>query len=258
MEPTFSEFSYGYAVTEELATGILGLLKGHPMFPSLKQEGQGGGGYDVMLPLIGAPLYLQFKRSHYMKRVYAEHWDLFNASYYRMYLMSSKYSMQHELLIHLELSGNEVYYIAPEFHEDEELTDYYTQRNTFNHSALFSPSDMGHFPDDDRHYVAFSHNATAYFCSSEPKELKRQLPGRSFSESYYSTYSTRTREIDRVFFDKLIENEMEVLREQNINTSKLRDSRNATIDIETIGDKARFAGFLTRAYFDAELFIIGQ
>ena len=80
MEPRFSEFSYGYAVTEELANGVLGALRGHPIFPSLKKEGQVGGGYDVELPLVGAPLYLQFKRSHFLKRVYSEHWELFNAT----------------------------------------------------------------------------------------------------------------------------------------------------------------------------------
>lgn len=258
MEPTFSEFSYGYAVTEELATGILGFIKGHPMFPSLKEEGQVGGGYDVKLPLVDAPLYLQFKRSHFMKRVYSEHWDLFNAPFYRMYLMRSKYSIQHELLIHLELSGNDVYYIAPEFYLDEELTEYYTNKNTFYHSALFSPSDIGHLPDDDQHYVAFDNGLYAYFCSNELRRLERRLRGESFRQSYFSTYFTRRREINKVFFDELIDNTLKVLEERKIKTSRLRESRRTQIDTETIGDKARFAGFLTRAYFDVELLIVGE
>ena len=55
MEPLFSEFSYGYAVTSELANGILGHVKGNPIFPTLRQEGHFGGGYDILLPLVGYP-----------------------------------------------------------------------------------------------------------------------------------------------------------------------------------------------------------
>ena len=57
MEANFSEFSYGYAITEELAGGKVGRLLGAPIFPSLYNEGQSGGGYDVQLPLQGAPLF---------------------------------------------------------------------------------------------------------------------------------------------------------------------------------------------------------
>lgn len=56
MEPDFSEFSYGYAITEELASGKLGPLIGAPVFPSLYKERQSGG-YDVQLPLQGAPFF---------------------------------------------------------------------------------------------------------------------------------------------------------------------------------------------------------
>ncbi len=256
MEPRFSEFSYGYAVTEELANGVLGAVKGHPIFPSLKKEGQVGGGYDVKLPLVGAPLYLQFKRSHFLKRVYSEHWELFNSPFYRMYLIRSKYSMQHELLIYLELSGNEVYYIAPEFYTDDELTEYYTNKHVFYCSALFSPSDIGHLPDEDQHYVAFNRNPNAYFCSKEPRILERALKGESFTQSYISTSESRRKKINEAFFDEMIDNTMRVLEERFIKTDILKKTR--AVRTETLGDKARFAAYLTRAYFDTELFIVGE
>lgn len=68
MDPLFSEFSYGYTVTEELATGVLGFQKVRPLFPTQYQEAQPGGGYDVNLPYSGAPMYLQFKRADGMIR----------------------------------------------------------------------------------------------------------------------------------------------------------------------------------------------
>lgn len=57
MKPDFSEFSYGYAVTEELASSLKARLVGSPIFPSLYEEGQSGGGYDVKFPTSGAALF---------------------------------------------------------------------------------------------------------------------------------------------------------------------------------------------------------
>src|SRR4051794_37173385 len=64
--PEISEFSYGFALTNELVGWTA--LKAAPMFPSLIEEGKKGGGYDVKLDAPGKPLYLQFKRAHCMTR----------------------------------------------------------------------------------------------------------------------------------------------------------------------------------------------
>jgi hypothetical protein len=116
MRPLLSEFSYGYALTEELAGGALGGLTAAPIFPSLYQEGQVGGGYDLELPLMGAPLYVQFKLSDCMVYRSAAEWDDFGHSYYRMHLRPQRHSEQHQMLCDLEAAGNQVYYVAPYFH----------------------------------------------------------------------------------------------------------------------------------------------
>jgi hypothetical protein len=66
MKSRFSEFSYGFAITNELVG--LTSLRAAPIFPSLIEEGKQGIGYDVMLDAPGIPLYLQFKRSDLMVR----------------------------------------------------------------------------------------------------------------------------------------------------------------------------------------------
>lgn len=43
MKPLVSEFSHGYALTQELVAGRLGPLRGAPIFPSLIEEGWTGG-----------------------------------------------------------------------------------------------------------------------------------------------------------------------------------------------------------------------
>ncbi len=270
MDATFTEFSYGYSVTEELATGVLGYQKVRPIFPSLHAEGQPGGGYDVKLPFTGAPLYLQFKRAHFMKRVYSENYDLFNAPYYRMYIMPLRRSPQHELLIQLELIGNDVFYITPEFYTDEKLAEYYTNKSVFYHSNLFLTSDINHL-DDDRHYVAFDDGPIAWVCSDEPREIKNNIKGREFFKVISSMTLKKSKRIDNSFFDELIDNAISIIEKPTIDYEEpmidkneissfdiLRKSQSIWRESENMSDKARFAGFLARTYFGCELFIVGE
>ncbi|MFC1968142.1 hypothetical protein ACFLVX_01970 [Chloroflexota bacterium] len=257
MEPLFSEFSYGYAVTQELANGKLG-FRAQAIFPSLRKEGQIGGGFDVkLLPKRGSPLFLQFKRSHYMKRVYSAQWSKFHGPYYKMPLMRSKYSMQHELLVYLELSNNnDVYYIAPEFYTDDKLTNYYWSRSVFDNSALFVPSDIGNLPDDGPHYIAFDHSAIAYLCSDEQKNVNKIAGGQPFTERYKSTTKQTSSELTGEFFDKITEDMFRVLDKNKVDTMRLKTLRSQPVVRESFADKVEFAGFLSRSYFDTELLIV--
>ncbi len=127
MTPNISEFSYGYALTEELIKGFGKSITSAPVFPSLYQEGKTGGGWDVKLDKGGIPLFLQFKLSHFMKNANANERKngTFSSPYYRMHIRPITHSKQHELLLDLENTGNVVYYSAPGFHEPDELNDAY-------------------------------------------------------------------------------------------------------------------------------------
>lgn len=176
MKPDISEFSYGYAVTEELVAKAGAKVIGAPIFPSLYEEGQKGGGYDVKIPVKGSPIFLQFKLSDQLKRSSAkEHLaGLVGVPYYRMHLRPLKHSDQHDLLLDLEKSGETVLYIAPEFHLPEELNAFYLARTVVNNSAAFSPLDIGPLPDENEHYVVFERGASfGYRCSVEPKKVSR-------------------------------------------------------------------------------------
>ena len=124
MKPLISEFSYGYAITEEFVRGIRGQLYGAPVFPSLRQEGKFGG-YDVELPIRASPLFFQFKLSHFLTRSHSLQWTLHRTPYYRMYLRPRRRSDQHRLLIDWEAQGNQVLYATPVFHTQDELSDAY-------------------------------------------------------------------------------------------------------------------------------------
>ncbi len=121
MQPEISEFSYGFALTNELVGWAE--LSVAPIFPSLIEEGKAGGGYDVKLDRPGAPLYLQFKRSECMARgsageiamVHKQGGNL-TVPYYRFSITEAAKSDQHELLLALDTSPNIVFYVAPRFH----------------------------------------------------------------------------------------------------------------------------------------------
>jgi len=259
MQPMFSEFSYGYALMEELASGKLAPLLGAPVFPSLYREGQSGGGYDVQLPLQGAPFFLQFKLSHYLWRSNAPEWNLFGGHYYRMYLRPLRHSAQHKLLIALN-TKEEVYYVTPEFHTAWELNEAYTSKTVVESSVFFSPLVIGSLPDDDVHYVVFNRsNSVAYLCSEEYIKLERFYGGKVFWESQVSRTRRRKTEINERFFEAISDQIVDLLHKQistfdqlELLQSEMRRKR------ETLKEKAQFVAYLARAYSDAELFIIAE
>ena len=169
MRPDLSEFSYGYALTENMIQWVGTSLTAAPLFPSLLTEGQPGGGWDVQLQFQGVPLFLQFKLSDYMigPRTIESTEGLLQPPFYRMHLRPLRHSQQHRMLLDLESAGvantnNLVFYAAPAFHTTTELNDAYASREVVKRSVFFRPSAIGNLPDDQDHHVAFQ-IATAPF-----------------------------------------------------------------------------------------------
>jgi hypothetical protein len=171
MRPTISEFSYGFAITSELVQAPGGVTAA-PVFPSLLDEGQQGGGWDVRLDRPGVPLFLQFKLCDQMtRRTCREARDAgFNVPCYRMHLRSARVSSQHEMLLDLEAAGQEVYYSAPMFHQPEELNAAFLTNSVRVRSLWLRPSDIGPLPDNREHHVSFEPGSPWTFFS-EPRRL---------------------------------------------------------------------------------------
>lgn len=194
MKPNISEFSYGYAVTDELIHWYGFPITAAPVFPSLYREGQLGGGYDVKLPLFGVPLFLQFKLSDHMVRGSAReaHAGRLPVPYYRMHLRPRRHSAQHQMLLDLENSGGEaVYYVAPAFHQSSELNNAYRHHEIGIRSIWMRPSYIGDFPDDDDHYVAFNDPWQAPVFCSEPREIDAPVDFDSFSKNITAQLTRR-------------------------------------------------------------------
>jgi len=163
----FSEFSYGYALTEKLISWAGTALVAAPIFPSLIEEGQTGG-YDLNLTFPGIVLFLQFKLSRLMgKRASEYRKRILDVPFYRVELRTGV-SRQHELLLKLEKSYKWVYYVAPTFHEVADLNDAYLKGQILDRSILVAPSAIGPLPDAKPHHLSR--------WSKEPLQIRRQEP----------------------------------------------------------------------------------
>jgi hypothetical protein len=169
--PEISEFSYGFALTNEIAGWAP--LRIAPIFPSLVEEGKKGGGYDVKLDIPGVPLYLQFKRGYRMTRRTAKEVKQYkkrlNMPFHRFYITDSGTSAQHTMLLELDDGKSNVFYAAPRFDLTAEINDAWVNKQVAQRSIFVRPRAIG-ILDDQSHHVAYDAQRT-YVCS-EPKEIE--------------------------------------------------------------------------------------
>ncbi|NQE61461.1 hypothetical protein [Caulobacter sp. RHG1] len=175
----FSEFSYGFALTHELAN--LESLAMAPIFPSLLAEGGPGGGWDVNLEMAAAPLYLQFKRSQRIRRASGKEAKLsaeegygLVAPYHRFAITDAAKSNQHKMLLELDNGEQDVFYVAPEFTSLAALNTHWRKGEVEDHSVLVRPQEIGALSNGS-HSVAF--NPEGVWCFSKPKPLTAVSPG---------------------------------------------------------------------------------
>jgi hypothetical protein len=171
MTPEISEFSYGFALTNEIVGWAS--LKAAPIFPSLIEEGKKGGGYDVKLDTPGVPLYLQFKRADCMTRRSAREISKdktpLSVPFYRFAITQTGKSDQHALLLELDDGSNEVFYAAPRFHELAEINQAWSASQVAGRSIFVRPAAIGPL-DTNSHHIAYDRHR-AYLCS-KPKPLE--------------------------------------------------------------------------------------
>lgn len=262
MRAEFSEFSYGFAVTREY-TLEPGGGDTVPIFPSLVEEGRGGGGYDVMLEQVlahpGVPLFLQFKRPEALTRRSAKELDPdrdggpldLALPYFRIPLMPARHSPQHALLLQHEAEGNEVRYVAPRFHEMNDFRDAYVTGNVRNRSILIKPSDIGPLPDGDDHHIVYD-QVNHYFCS-DTRKIKAETYD-TFSSSMRQRVNTEERSFREGRLDDISNSFSELIRKFDLERiPEDRPGRRGRPErVQRLVDIADMA----MAYFDAQFFVV--
>ena len=117
----YTEFSFGYAFTENLVRSVPALPSTAPYFPNLRQEARHG--YDVRIDLLGRLLFFQFKLPQRLVRRSAKEIDEHSlpgirVPFFRMPLMRRCHSDQHARLMELEVTHPDaVFYATPAMHD---------------------------------------------------------------------------------------------------------------------------------------------
>lgn len=253
----FSEFSYGYALTEELVYWSGSAITASPVFPSLREEGEEGGGYDVKIPQYGSFLFLQFKLSEYMlgrRNTKEVKQGRFKGLFYRISIRSSRYSKQHESLLKLEALGESVYYVAPVFHEAKDFHLGYIKGDIAKKSIFIPPQQIGEFNDEQPHYVSFQNPNDTIYKLSEPVEIGIATSFENFTESVSESLLAKGESALRESaLNQLITNIIGIivnlsLIDENTNLNYLLRDRNL---IERIA-------YLAHVFFGCQLYIISR
>ncbi len=255
MRPNISEFSYGYALTDELIHWHGVPISAAPVFPSLYEEGQAGGGWDVRLERPGVPLFLQFKLADCMIRNTAREAreNRLTIPYYRMHLRPSRFSDQHEMLLDLEQTGKEVYYAAPSFHQPSELNAAYRAHRILAQSLWIRPSWIGPLPDDRDHYVAFKQPGAKLFCS-EPRRLQGEAAFEEFTRAIVAALAEKGGTALQP--DQLVQLAEQVITIARKKRDIPQDEQALTEDVIRIRGPLQQIAYYAHVFLDAELFIV--
>lgn len=166
----FSEYNYGYAVTEDFVRRLSPGLP--PEFPTLREEAVLG--YDVW---IAGFIFLQFKRPKVMsRRSSLEHIRYrlpLVVPFYRMPLYTQESPSQHDRLLVLEQTvapeSCVVSYACPAFHQRAQLNSMYQAGEIVRSSLLLPPSRIGGLAPGP-HHVSYNETNVAW-ALSEPKPV---------------------------------------------------------------------------------------
>lgn len=193
MRAEFSEFSFGFAYTFEVARLWSSHLVGAPTFPTLVQEGRSGG-YDVALKSATGFVYCaQFKRSEQMTRRSAleSSRGYRPMPYFRFPIYGSSTSRQHQLLLDLESTGFLVEYVAPLFVRQRDLDRWFSAAALRGRVIRVRPSAIGVIPDPDDHCVACDPAGGTRVLYSEPRELVAPSDWGDITEDGFELRSIR-------------------------------------------------------------------
>lgn len=256
VRPDISEFSFGYAVTEALVQRWRPLLTAAPAFPSLVEEGQVGGGYDVKLMRRGIPIFLQFKLADCMVRAtaYEVQQRCLANPFYRMHIRPARHSDQHRMLCDLEGSGAAVRYVAPMFHRTAELNEAYLGQQVLQRSIFLRPSAIGPLTDGGNHHVSFgSRNAWWFF--SEPHRGDEPLDEEKFeAEVRFRIRQDGATALTSAALNHLKASMIEIIERHRRRAQRAEDL--AFSRFLAAPDPLRQVGYLSRTFFGAECLVV--
>ena len=175
MDIGYSEFSFGYAFTDNFIRDSRSRPTSAPTFPSLRDEGKWG--YDVRIELAGRAVFFQYKRPELLTRNSAREIRDYALpglypDFFRMPLMMGTISQQHNHLIDLESKfPGRVFYATPAMGTINEFNRVYCRGKVHRQTVLFSPNEIGPLNAKDKHHIAYRNRQPHGWLCSEPRKI---------------------------------------------------------------------------------------
>lgn len=208
MKPGFYEFEFTVAFIHDFlkkneARGSQAMVG----MPPPAEEAQVG--YDALLAADGYPRFFQFKRPDHIGAGLGNQGHHYpDQPYYRIKITPHEDSWQHNLLVNLANRGNEVYYVAPVFHENQQLSRYQSAEQIMEQSIWVPTKDLHLQKEGDRSCITYLPDGT---WRAHPGETsaRRSEPSYEYPEAF-----ARTRRIDRDYYAGFLRNLEEIVAQE--------------------------------------------
>ena len=113
-------------------------------------------GYDAKLATNGYARFFQFKRPDYIDAGRGKQGRCYpNQPYYRINITPHELSRQHNLLVNLAKRDHEVYYVAPMFHDVQQLDLHSSAEQIMEQSIWVPAKDLHLQQEGDRSYITY-------------------------------------------------------------------------------------------------------
>ena len=175
--------------------------------PTPAEEAQVG--YDATLATNGYPRFFQFKRPDYIGAGLGNQgWRYPDQPYYRINITPHEWSHQHNLLVNLARRGYEVYYVAPIFHDPQQLDRHRNAEQIMEQSIWVPTRDLHLQIVGDRSCITYLPDG-AWRAHPGETPIRRSEPSYEYPEG-----SARTRPMNREFYDELRRNLDEIVAQE--------------------------------------------
>lgn len=175
--------------------------------PTPAEEAQVG--YDATLATNGYPRFFQFKRPDYIGAGLGNQGCRYpHQPYYRINITPHELSHQHNLLVNLANRGYEVYYVAPIFHDPQQLDRHRNAERIMEQSIWVPTQDLHLQETGDRSCIT-------YLPEGAWRAHPGETPTRRSEPSYaYPEGSAQTRPMNRDFYGELRRNLDEIVAQE--------------------------------------------
>lgn len=173
MKPEFSEFSYGFALTYEIANALQPEVVATPLFPSPTAGTQEGAGVAYIEQ--GLPLFVQFRLADCLKTSRATQWGSYSAPFFRISIQERTRSNQYSLLRTLSTTEPDVYYAGPAFYRQIEFNQAFVSNQILNESRFIPLRDLPDLDSDQEHHITYGRGIRG-FRWHPPDSVPSQAP----------------------------------------------------------------------------------